>query len=368
MRVLQVAPPWFEVPPRGYGGIELMISALADGLVEAGHDVTLLASGGSDTTADLHEVYATPPSADLGDTVTELLHVLAVDDLGDFDIVHDHTLLGAARGAARGVAGLVHTLHGPWSDRSRRLYRRLARNTTLVAISHHQTRTAPEVPVAAVIHHGIDIDRYAIGLERTDELVFVGRANPEKGPEQAIEIARRTGRPLAMAIKVNEPGEREYWRCVLEPRLHRIEAHVTFDATHDDKVAMMARGHAVVMPIQWAEPFGLVMVEAGACGTPVVVYGRGAAPELVRDGVTGFVVDPAAGVDAFCRAVDRVDEIDPAACHQHVAANFSRDRMVERHLALYESVHVPRFMRSRPDVLAPPYASPPVTNRPLSEV
>lgn len=346
MRILQVAPPWFEVPPGAYGGIELVISALADGLVAAGHDVTLLASGGSRTSARLHTVYPTPPSSDLGDTMTELLHVMTVDDLRGFDIVHDHTVLGTAWSAAHGTWPLVHTLHGPWSDRSVRVYRRLATGAALVAISRDQAARAPSVPIAAVVHNGIDVDRYPIGLDRTDELVFVGRASPDKGPVQAIEVARRTGRPLAMAIKVNERAEHVYWQEVLEPLLSGIDARVTFDATHDQKTAMMARAHAVVTPIQWDEPFGLVMAEAAACGAPVVVYGRGAAPEVVQDGVTGFVIDPDAGIEAFCAAVEVADTIDPAACREHVLAHFSSQRMVADYLRLYEDLRRPRFMRS----------------------
>lgn len=345
MRILQVAPPWFEVPPERYGGIELVISALADGLMDAGHDVTLLASGGSTTQASLHTVYPHPPSEDLGDTLTELLHVLAVDDLGSFDVIHDHTLIGTARLAARGAWPVVHTLHGPWTDRSLRVYRRLGRQVALAAISHDQAAGARDVPIAAVVHNGLDVDRYPVGLDRTDEVVFVGRANPEKGPELAIEVARRTGRPLAMAIKVNEANEHDYWRQVVAPRLADIEAQVVFDATHAEKTALMARAHAVLMPIQWEEPFGLVMVEAAACGTPVVAFGRGAAPEVVRHGETGFVVTPEEGVDGLCAAVEDAAAIDPAACRAHAETHFSRDRMVADYVELYERLQLPRFKR-----------------------
>jgi glycosyltransferase involved in cell wall biosynthesis len=347
MRILQVAPPWFEVPPRAYGGIELVIGALADGLVAAGHDVTLLASGGSRTAAHLHTVYPAPPSLDLGDTMTELMHVMAVDDLHGFDVVHDHTLLGTAWSVAHGTWPLVHTLHGPWSERSVQVYRRLASGAALAAISHDQAARAPSVPIAAVVYNGIDVDRFPIGLDRTDELVFVGRASPEKGPEQTIEVARRTGRPLAMAIKVNEPTEHDYWQQVLKPLLCGIDARVTLDATHEEKTAMMARAHAVVLPIQWDEPFGLVMAEAAACGAPVVVYGRGAAPEVVQDGVTGFVIDPDAGIEALCEAVEVADTIDAATCREHVLAHFSSQRMVAGYLELYEELRRPRFMRAR---------------------
>lgn len=338
MRILQVAPPWFAVPPHAYGGIELMIAALADGLVEQGHDVTLLASGGSHTAAHLHSVYEEPPSTLLGDAMTELLHVMEVDDLGDFDVIHDHTLIGATRLAARGTPRVVHTLHGPWSSTGRRVYGRLSRDVGLVAISHDQAAHAPEVALAGVVHNGIDLDRYPVGLDRTDELVFVGRANPEKGPALAIEAARRTGRPLSMAIKVNEPEEHEYWSCVLEPRTHDLGIDVVFNATHERKVEMLARAHAVLVPIQWDEPFGLVMVEAGACGAPVVAFARGAAPEIVRDGVTGRLVPPLDGIDGLVDAIGRVDEISPAACRAHVDAHFSSQRMVEGYLEIYEAL------------------------------
>lgn len=293
-----------------------------------------------------------PPSHDLGDTTTELLHVMAVDELGAFDIVHDHTLLGTARAAARGIVPLVHTLHSPWSDRSVQVYRHLAGSVALVAISHDQAARAPSVPLAAVVHHGLDLDRYAVNLDRTDGLVFVGRASPDKGPELALEVARRTGRPLAMAIKVNEPDERRYWHDVLEPLVADVGADVTLDATHDQKVAMLARAHAVVMPLQWDEPFGLVIAEAGACGVPVVVHRRGAAPELVRDRVTGFLVDPDAGIEALVAAVEASSAIDPADCREHVRVHFSRERMVADHVDLYEQLRQPRFERARRTALS----------------
>lgn len=345
MRILQVAPPWFEVPPRRYGGTELVVGALADGLVDAGHDVTLLASGGSTTRATLHSVYDRPPREDLGDTLTELLHVLAVDELGSFDVVHDHTVIGTARLAARGTWPVVHTLHGPWTGRSLPAYRRLGQHVALVAISHAQAAGATGVPIAGVVHNGIAVDRYPVGLDRTDEIVFVGRANPEKGPEEAIEVARRTGRPLAMAIKVNEPDEHDYWNRVLEPGLEGLDVQVVLDATHDEKAAMMARAHVVLVPIQWEEPFGLVMVEAAACGAPVVVYGRGAAPEVVRDGETGVVVPPGAGVAGLVTAVEAAADIDPATCRTHAEENFSSARMITGYLDLYERLRQPRFRR-----------------------
>lgn len=335
MRVLQVAPPWFSVPPRGYGGIEGVVAGLADGLVDAGHDVTLLASGGSRTKARLHTTYDAPPSSDLGDVVTELLHVVEADVLGSFDVVHDHTLIGATRMAARGDVPVVHTLHGPWSPRLRALARRLAPTMSLVAISRDQARRARGVQLAGVVHNGIDLDAHPLGLDRGDVLGFVGRANVEKGPEVAIEVARRTGLPLVMALKVNEAPEITYFDEVLRPLLRGLDVELVRNADHAQKVAIMGTCRAMLAPIQWPEPFGLVMAESGACGAPVVAFSRGAAPEIVVDGVTGFLVDRREGVDGLCAALDRVDGIDPATCRDHVERHFSRRAMVTG----YESVY-----------------------------
>lgn len=347
MRILQVAPPWFPVPPPRYGGTELVVGGLTEGLVAAGHDVTLLAAGSSATGARLVTVYDDPPTADLGDMVTELLHVLAAEDLGPFDIVHDHTLLGASLAAARSTPHVVHTLHGPWTERSRGVCRWLGQRVALVAISNDQAERAPDVAIEAVIHHGIDLDAYPCRHDRGDWLAFVGRASADKGPELAIEVARRTGRPLHMALKINEVDEHRYWDTVLEPATHHADVHVTVDATHEQKTWILSHAHAVVAPIQWEEPFGLAMVEAMACGAPVVAFARGAAPELVLDGVTGYLVPPRAWVSGLVRAVEAAGDIVPAACRQHVVDRFSRHRMVEDHLDLYERLAVPRFRRTR---------------------
>lgn len=365
MRILQVAPPWFSVPPSRYGGTELVVSELTDGLVAAGHDVTLLASGASTTSARLVSVYDEPPTAELGDTCTDLLHVTAADDLGAFDVVHDHTLLGASREEARGTPHVVHTLHDPWTDRSRAVYRRLGGKVALVAISHAQAHHAPEIPVRAVIHHGVDVRRYPMRRRQEEALAFVGRASPDKGPLLAIEVAQRTGRPLHMAIKVDEPDEHRYWETVLEPATHRADVHVTFNATHAQKGWILSHAHAAILPIQWDEPSGLVMIEAMASGVPVITFARGVTPELVVDGVTGHLVDPRAWVGGLTHAVETAGELDPTTCRQHVATQFSRERMVDDYLDLYEQLAVPRFRRSRYRAVIPaPAVGLPGTRRP----
>jgi len=338
-RVLQIAPPWFAVPPSGYGGIEWIVASLADGLVQAGHDVTLHAAGGSVTKAMLQTVFDTAPSLHIGDPWYEATHaVAAYIDPNRFDIIHDHT--GAIGPAIAAVITdrppVVNTLHGAWTDANERLYRAISDRLALVAISHDQASRTPQgVRVTEVVHNGIALERYPFQASKEDFLLFVGRASADKGPEVAVEVARQVGLPLVMAIKVNEPLEIEYFKTMIAPAMHGADVDVRTGVEHDEKVDLMGRARAVLVPIRWDEPFGLVMAEAMACGTPVVAYRRGAAPEIVVDGLTGYLIEPG-DLGAFARATRAVDTIDPAACRRQVEDELSAERMVERYVALYE--------------------------------
>jgi glycosyltransferase involved in cell wall biosynthesis len=342
MRILQVAPPWLSVPPSAYGGIEWVVSGLADGLIDAGHDVTLLASGGSETRARLETVFDEPPFEQLGDARIETIQALAAyRRRGDYDLIHDHTAaVGPALGALTDGPPVVHTLHLPWLDEQIRLARLIAPPVRLVAVSHDQAGRAPDdIPISAVVHNGIPVDRYPFTADKDDYLLFVGRANREKGPAVAIEIARRVGRPLVMAMKINERYEREYWQEVLQPLIGRAPAgiEVVPNPEHDRKAGLMAGAAAVVLPIQWPEPFGLVMPEANACGTPVVAFDVGAVPEVIAHGKTGFVVPPG-DFDAFCAAIDRTKDLLPRHCRAHVEERFSAQRMVADYERVYQTV------------------------------
>ena len=205
MRIAQIAPPWFAVPPTGYGGIELVVSLLADGLTERGHDVTLFASGGSETKATLVSPLVDPPDpALLGNPWFDAYHALssylAIGD--EFDVVHDHSgIAGSAMGALlRGKPPVVHTLHGPWTELTRRYYAMLHEHVHLVAISESQRADNSGVVYAGMVHNGVDLDRYPFRAEKDDFLVYIGRANPDKGPAIAIEVARRAGLPLAKSV------------------------------------------------------------------------------------------------------------------------------------------------------------------------
>ncbi len=339
MRIAEIAPPWFAVPPAGYGGIEWVVSLLADGLVERGHDVTLYATGDSSTKAELISVFdEAPGGAAIGDVYMDVLHaVRAYVDADRFDLIHDHSgVIGPAIGSQCRVP-VVHTLHGPFTDKAKAYYRMLSGRLRYVAISEAQRAFCPDLSYAATIHNGIDLTHYPYRERKEDFLLFLGRVNREKGPELAVDVAKRTGRHLVMAIKMAEEPEREYWREVVEPRLTGDE-EIIGELTVEKKGDLLARAAAVLFPIQWPEPFGLVMAEAMACGTPVLAFAKGAAPEVIVDGETGFLVDT---IDEMCDRVGRLDEISPETTRDHVQRNFSAEVMVRRYERVFAEILSP---------------------------
>jgi glycosyltransferase involved in cell wall biosynthesis len=338
MRIAVVAPVWFPVPPTGYGGIELVVSLLADGLVDAGHDVTLFASGGSVSSAKVVSPMAKPPDPrDLGNAWYDGYHALsAYLHVDGFDVVHDHAgIVGPICGAMlHGRPPVVHTLHGPWTPQTRLLYSIAGLHVHLVAISDAQRADNPSLPYLGTVHNGVDLGSYPYREQKDDVLVYIGRSNPDKGPKEAITIARRAGLPLQMILKRNEPPERAYFEREIEPLL-ASDIELYENVSHELKVEILGRARAMVFPTRWPEPFGLVMVEAMACGTPVVTTNWGAAPELVADGVTGFCRD---GDDDLVESVLAVRTLSPANCRARVEKLFSAEAMVRGYEALYERV------------------------------
>ena len=328
MRIAEIAPVWIPVPPPSYGGIEVIVGLLADGLVDRGHDVTLFAASGSRTNARL--VSPVPGARELSalgaDIYTEVAHALpAYLNADEFDVIHDHTGLGTALGAVRnGRPPVVHTLHGPWTDSSRRFFAALSPPVHLIAISHDQAQVNPGLQYAGVVHNGVELTAYPWREDKDDFLLFLGRCSPEKGPELAVEVAKRGGRPLVMIVKRSEPQEHAHWEAEVAPRL-RGDEEVLHDVTHDVKVDLLGRARATLFPSQWPEPFGLVMIESMACGTPVVATPLGAAPEIVVDGDTGVL---ASTVEDMVSALTRVDDISPVACRELVSEHFSAEAMV----------------------------------------
>lgn len=329
-----MAPPWFAVPPTGYGGVERIVSLLADGLVARGHDVTLFASGGSVTGARLVSTFPCPPSEQLGDWALE---AMAVSDAyarhREFDVIHDHTALGPIYAAAVATP-VVHTVHGT-AHQCSRLYAHLAPRLNYICISADQASTMPDVCSTRVIHNGIDVNAYPLNEAPDDYLLFVGRMSPEKGILDAIEIARCTGHRLLILAKINEAPEREYFRCAVLPALRHVDAEVLEQPPHDVKVRAYQNAAATLFPIHWREPFGLVMVESMSAGTPVIAYRNGSVPEVLQHGQTGYVCESLAEAVA---AVASVRNLSRRACRDHVEAQFSASRMVDAHETMYAEI------------------------------
>jgi len=335
LRIGLIAPPWFAVPPSGYGGVEWVVSNLAEGLVARGHDVTLFASGGSVTKARLVSTYERPPSEQIGDWVIEAPALMdAYQRASEFDIVHDHSLLGLTMAPL--IPGpVVHTVHGPMIAAVRPLYERLCGRVQTVAISNHQRGTFPAGLDATVIHNAVDAASYPLGAGKGDYLLFVGRMCAEKGILPAIEIARRADKRLMVVAKINEAPERAYFDDVVRPALDGVPFEFLEQPPHKVKAQAYAEAYATLFPIDWPEPFGLVMIESMAAGTPVIAFRHGSVPEVIEHGKTGFICD---NLDEAVAAVERVPEIDRNACRQHVIANFSVERNVAAHERLYHSI------------------------------
>ena len=336
MRIAIIAPPWVPVPPPAYGGTETVLDNLARGLQAAGHDVLLFATG--DSACPVPTRWAREWAAGTVGTgsATELHHVInAYDTIRDWgaDVVHDHTLVGPLYAERLGMP-VVTTNHGPFASELGDYYRAIASTVPVIAISAHHAASAAGTPVAAVIHHGIDVDAMPLGAGDGGYAVFLGRMSPDKGVHTAARIARCAGMPLRIAAKMREPVERAYFEAAVAPLLgHGIE--FVGEVGGVEKLELMAGAACLLNPIAWPEPFGMVMIEALACGTPVVATPQGSVPELVIDGVTGFVrADEARLADAVRRAAT----LDRAACRKDAAERFSTARMVADHVALYEAV------------------------------
>ena len=338
MKVALFSPVWFPVPPAGYGGIEAVVHNLADGLVDAGVDVSLFASGDSETRAELVAVFGEAPSERIGQTFWELQHALSfLERAGEFDLVHDHsgllglTLFGLSR------CPTVHTVHGPVTGEPGDVYERacrVAHDVGLVSLTLSQRAPRPLLPWIANVGNSIDVARYPFRREPGESLLFLGRMSPEKGAHRAIRVARESGRPLKIAAKCREPEEIKYFERYIEPELGPDVEYVG-EVGHDEKCRLLGEAHALLVPIEWQEPFGLVMIEALACGTPVVALRRGSVPEVLRHGTTAYVADDLAGMVA---GVDRVADLDPELLRADVERRFSVERMVEEYLEVYESV------------------------------
>ena len=337
MRIVLIAPPWVAVPPAAYGGTEGVLDTLARGLDRAGHDVLLFTTGDSTCDVPRASVLSRAIGVGKGGSATELRHVVnayqaAIDT--DADIVHDHTLVGPVYADRFADLPVVTTNHGPFQSELGDYYRAIAGETPIIAISHHQASTAMGIPLAAVIHHGVDPESFPMGDGDGNYALFLGRTCPEKGIPAAIRAARRADFALRIAAKMSEPAELLYFERCVRPLLGG-DIEYLGEVGGADKAALIGGAVCLLNPIDWPEPFGMVMVEALACGTPVVATPMGAAPEIVEHGNTGFICSRE---DTLALALSGAASLDRNECRKAVASRFSADRMVADHVALYEKV------------------------------
>ncbi|MBD1855078.1 MULTISPECIES: glycosyltransferase family 4 protein [Leptolyngbya] len=353
MRIAQVTPLWERVPPPAYGGIELVVSLLTDELVRRGHEVTLFATGDSITLAQLESVH---PRAIRNDPTVKEYQIYETMQLGnvyqrahEFDVIHSHMGCPALPYAQLVKTPTVHTLHGTFTSDTSKAYA-YARSQPYVSISDAQREPSLNMNCVATVYNGIDVDSYKFYAEPSDPpyLAFLGRLSPEKGPHHAIEIAKRTGMRLKMAGKV-DIVDQEFYEEVLLPQIDGEQIQYLGEANHVQKNTLMGEAVATLFPITWREPFGLVMVESMAAGTPVIAMRLGSAPEVIRDGKTGFLCET---VDECVAALDRVAEIDRAVCRQHVIENFSVQRMTDGYEAVYRQLLGERLFQVNGKVLS----------------
>lgn len=344
MKIAMIAPLYETVPPSGYGGTERVISALCDELAGRGHDVTLFAAAGSHTSGRLEPVVPAPLRTTMHrDEMIEVaphlhLHMLAevFRRADEFDIVHSHCDLWTLPFVRTTTVPTVITLHGRLDlDSVQRVYP-LYPETPLVSISDSQREPLDHFPLSWIdtCYNGLDLDTYfEAPARRGDYLAFVGRLTPEKRPDWAIEIAERSGLPLRVAAKI-DPLDAEYYRDVIAPLFERHAVDFIGEIGEAEKPEFYAGARALLFPIDWPEPFGLVMIEALAAGTPVIALNRGSVPEVIGHGRSGMICD---SLDEMVDAVSRIDRIDTDACRRR-ARRFTAAAMVDRYLQVYDRV------------------------------
>ena len=336
MRIAQVSPMYEAVPPRLYGGTERVVAHLSDALVELGHEVTLFASADARTRARLAPVRdqairldPAPLKSDLAAHLSQLAEVRRRAD--EFDVIHFHTDMIHFPFFEQEAARTITTLHGRLDLKDLpEVYRRW-RQFPLVSISTDQRRPIPDAHWVGTVHHGVASELYRYSPTANGYLAFLGRISPEKRPDRAIEIAKRSGRRLRIAAKVDRVDQ-AYFEEKIEPLLHHPLIEFIGEIGDDRKSEFLGGADALLFPIDWPEPFGLVMIEAMACGTPVVAYDCGSVREVVEPGLTGFIVHD---MDEALAALERLPDLSRPAIRRRFEARFSAIAMAGRYLELY---------------------------------
>ncbi len=349
MKIAQVAPPWLPIPPKGYGGIEAVMSSLTDGLVTRGHEVTLFATGDSQTKAKLSFVYEKALGNDgslKNNPYTQLFQIYPVFSHSEqFDIIHVH-----GEGQAMFFADLiktpvVHTIHGTLMEGEqnpdkRKVYQQFAKQN-FISISNAQRQGLPNLNYVATVYNGIDLSQFSVGNGDGGYFAWLGRITPKKGVVEAISAAKAVGIPIRLAAFI-DPTDQAFFDAEIKPLIDGSSVQFVGQLNHEERSLFLQKAKAFLFPIKWEEPFGLVMVEAMAAGTPVVAFNRGSVPEIVADGKTGFVVSDEAGM---AEALKKLLAMDAAsyqtmrqACRKHVEDHFTIDKMIDGYEAVYKKL------------------------------
>jgi glycosyltransferase involved in cell wall biosynthesis len=339
MKILLLAPLWETVPPPAYGGTEAVVSLLSDGLTLAGHDVTLVASGDSITKGNLEWVYhrSLRMACNIIDSGPyEWLHnAIALSQAEEFDIVHNHFGELAMAMSHLIKTPMLTTIHGLITTDAKIIWDHY--DWYYNTISYAQRRSMPIIAnrqFVGVVYNAIQVETFPYCEKKDGYILFLARFSPEKGAHHAIEVAKKLGKKLLMAGKVDQ-RDKEYFSTEVEPNIDGKQIQFLGEADAEQKRALYAGACCLLMPITWEEPFGLNIIEAMACGTPVIAFSRGAAPELIVQGKTGYLVS---NVDEMVKAVYLVDQIEPCYCREHVERNFDSPRMIKGYLDAYERV------------------------------
>ncbi|MEM9923116.1 MAG: glycosyltransferase family 4 protein [Cyanobacteria bacterium P01_D01_bin.50] len=340
MRIAQLSPLWERVPPFRYGGIELIVKLLTDELVRRGHEVTLFASGDSITTAKLHSVHDKALRLDSSIVEPDIYHQIILTELyqeahANFDIIHSHIGYASLPYSSFVKTPTVHTLHGAFTPESALIHRRFAEQP-LISISKAQQEPCLDLNYVHTVYNGIDTSVYSFYSEPTQPayLAFVGRISPQKGAVEAIQIARAAGLPLKMAGKV-DVVDIDYYREKVEPLIDGEQIQYLGEISHEDKVRLLGEATVTLFPITWREPFGLVMIESMATGTPVIAMNKGSVPEVIADRKTGFVCE---SLEEMIEMLPKASKLERQTCREYVVSRFSLESMTDEYEKAYSMV------------------------------
>jgi glycosyltransferase involved in cell wall biosynthesis len=349
MRIAQVAPLWERVPPPAYGGIELVVGLLTDELVRRGHEVTLFASGDSQTLAKLKSVH--PVAIRLDPEVKEysvyesLQLSWVYEQAQEFDIIHSHMGYAALTYANLVKTPTIHTLHGIFTPDNEKLFQH-ACSQPYISISNSQRESNLELNYAATVYNAIDVNSHKFYpvSDNPPYLAFLGRMSPEKGPHLAIAIAKQVGLPLKMAGKVDE-FNRKFFETEVKPLIDGQQIQYLGEADHNMKNELMGRAIATLFPITWREPFGLVTIESMVAGTPVIAMNMGSMPEVIAHERTGFLCN---NLEECVQAVSKIADIDRHTCRTYVENRFNVKNMTDGYEAAYHQVLASQFVQNQP--------------------